>query len=140
MRSRPFIDSSVLVAAMVNTEAHHESCGQVLERGVAIYAHGIAETFSTLTGGRASFRWSAKTVVELLSEDYLSMLSVSALEPGKMLAAMAVAESRGIRGGAIFDYLHLVTARQAGARQFFTLDVSNFHAFHRNGDPEIMHP
>lgn len=57
-----------------------------------------------------------------------------------MLAAMREAESRGVRGGAIFDYLHLAAARHAGAQRFYTLNVSNFRAFYREGDPEIVHP
>jgi hypothetical protein len=78
--------------------------------------------------------------MSLLQEDYLPTLSIAALDPAQMLSAMQDAESRGIRGGAVFDYLHLVAARESRARQFFTLDVSNFRAFHRACDPEIALP
>jgi hypothetical protein len=57
-----------------------------------------------------------------------------------MLQAMRAAESRGARGGALFDFLHLVAARQARATRLYTLNISNFLSFHRNGDPEIVHP
>jgi hypothetical protein len=53
---------------------------------------------------------------------------------------MREAESRGVRGGAIFDYLHLVAARKAKVQKLYTLNVSNFVAFHRAGDPEILSP
>ena len=32
-----------------------------------------------------------------------------------VMAALARAESRGVRGGAVYDYLHLVAARKSGA-------------------------
>jgi len=41
---------------------------------------------------------------------------------------------------AIYDYLHLVAARKAKAARFYTLNVTNFTAIHRPGDPEIEHP
>ena len=53
---------------------------------------------------------------------------------------MGESQSRGVRGGAIHDYLHLVAARKVGAQRFYTLNVSDFQSFHRQGDPEIVHP
>ena len=50
------------------------------------------------------------------------------------------AQGRGVRGGGIYDYLHLVAARKAKARRMYTLNLSNFRAWHRTGDPEIVHP
>jgi predicted nucleic acid-binding protein len=46
-----FIDTSVLVAAIVASEAHHVECDRLLDTaGLGMFAHGLAETFSTLTG------------------------------------------------------------------------------------------
>jgi hypothetical protein len=57
-----------------------------------------------------------------------------------VLSAFDEAESRGVRGGAIFDYLHLVTARHHAAVRFYTLNTSHFKSFRREGDPIIAHP
>jgi len=105
-----------------------------------MYAHGIAETFSTLTGGRRAYRLAALTVAELLEVHFVPRLTIITLTPTEMLRALREAESRGVRGGGIFDYLHLVAARKAKAVQFYTLNISNFQACHRAGDPEIVHP
>ncbi len=135
------IDTSVLVAAMLGTENHHSECSKLVASGTcAIYGHGIAETFSTLTGGRKAFRLGAKVVGELLEDHYAPRLSITTLTPTEMLHAISEAESRGVRGGGIFDYLHLVAARKAKAKRFYTLNISNFRAFHRAGDPEVVHP
>lgn len=135
------IDTSVLVAAMVGTEAFHDACDALMDhQGIGIYSHGLAETFSTLTGGRKSFRMSSTQAALILEEDYLPCLTVINLSPADMLQAMRETEARGVRGGGIFDYLHLVAARKAGADRIYTLNISNFLAFHRPGDPEIVHP
>lgn len=105
-----------------------------------MYSHGISETFSTLTGGKKAFRLGASIAAKILEEHFVPRLTIALLSPSDMLRAMREAESRGVRGGAVFDYLHLVAARHAGAERFYTLNVSNFRAFHREGDPEIIHP
>lgn len=51
-----FLDSSVLVAALVDSEPHHDECLTIVTQGDhGVLAHALVETFSTLTGG-AHFR------------------------------------------------------------------------------------
>ena len=136
-----FIDTSVLVAAIVASEAHHVECARLLDlAGLGMFGHGLTETFSTLTGGRRAFRMAASAASAVLEEDYAPDLTITSLTPAEMLRAMREAESRGVRGGGIFDYLHLVAARKAKATRLYTLNLSNFHACRRAGDPELMHP
>ncbi len=135
------IDTSVLVAAIVATEDYHTECDALLDaKGTGIYAHGFAEAFSTLTGGRKPFRMPAAAAVSLLEDDYVPYLASITLTPTEMLRAMRECESRGVRGGAIFDCLHLAAARKAKAARLYTLNVAHFRAFRRTGDPEIVHP
>lgn len=54
--------------------------------------------------------------------------------------AMSVSQDRGVRGGAIYDFLHLRAARKVSASRLYTKDVIDFKSFHRPGDPEILHP
>lgn len=136
-----FIDTSVLVAATTEAEPHFAECRPLVAKGDChIYAHGLAETFSTLTGGRKNFRLSAAVVSAMLGDHFIPRLSITTLTPAEMLRAMHDAESRGVRGGAIFDYLHLVAARKGKAVRLYTLNVSNFRSFHREDDPQIVHP
>ena len=141
MTATAFIDTSVLVAAMVADEDFHEECDALLDSGsLGIFAHGLVETFSTLTGGRAAFRMSAETATTVLEEDFIPSLEVISLTPTETLRAMRDSQPRGVRGGAIFDYLHLVAARKAKAKRLYTLNVANFRSFHRPGDPDVLHP
>lgn len=54
-----------------------------------------------------------------------------------VMAALAQAQSRGVRGGAVYDYLHLVAARKSGAEVLVTLDSKHFAALAREGDPRV---
>lgn len=135
------IDSSVLIAAIVGTEFFHKECRALVAGGdCGLYAHGIAETFSTLTGGKQHFRMGANATASLLDDHFIPRLTIHTLTPTDLLRAMREAESRGVRGGGIFDYLHLVAARKAKATKFYSLNISNFRACYRPGDPEIVHP
>jgi predicted nucleic acid-binding protein len=135
------IDTSVLVAAMVEAEAHHAACRVLVVAGdCGMYAHGLAEVFSTSTGGTMGFRLYPAMVAGLLEDHFAPKLTLITLSPGETLRAMRETEARGVRGGAVFDYLHLVAARKAKAARLYTLNVSTFRSFHRPGDPEIVHP
>jgi hypothetical protein len=49
----------------------------------------------------------------------------------------AQAQSRCVRGGAVYDYLHLVAARKSAAEAVVTLDPKHFAALVREGDPRV---
>lgn len=126
---------------MVENESHHKACRALIVNAQAeLYSHGISEVFNTLTGGRRAFRLSADLVSDLLITHFIPRLKIGVLSPEEILASLQETRSRGIRGGAIFDYLHLMSARRSGASKFYTLDHSNFLAFQRDGDPEILAP
>ncbi len=77
---------------------------------------------------------------ELIGKSLLPFVEVVSITAVETMKALRECESRGIRGGAIYDYLHLVAARKARATRLFTLNIRHFQAFHRSGDPEIVHP
>lgn len=135
------LDSTVLVAALARNEEHHVTCASLLRRGgFTINAHALVETFCTLTGGRLQIRIPGAVVVDLIQERIIPRVSVAVLAPRDLLTVISEATPRGVRGGAIYDYLHLFTARREGASRIYTLNVSHFRSFHRSGDPEIVHP
>jgi hypothetical protein len=106
----------------------------------SVIAHAFTETFSTLTGGRLGFRVPSSDAAKMLRQQIAPKLSSILLDESELLAAFEEAEIRGVRGGAIYDYLHLIAARKAGAKRFYTLNLGDFLSFHRPGDPEILSP
>lgn len=139
----PFFDTSVLVAAFVEDERRHEVCADVLGRagkqGV-VWAHALAECFSVLTGGRLSVQLSATDAARLLETNIVGRLTVVTLTPVEMVGALRDAERLGIRGGSIYDSLHLAVARKAGADRIFTLNARHFRAFAPDLAPLIRSP
>jgi predicted nucleic acid-binding protein len=136
-----FLDTSVILASLDPDEPHHAACDQLLAAGGNhIYAHALAETFSILTGGRQGRRLSAALAARLITQSVLPYVRAHALSGQAMAAALAECETRGVRGGAVYDWLHLAAARGAKADVLITLDVRDFTSVARAGDPRIQAP
>jgi predicted nucleic acid-binding protein len=135
------VDSSLLIAALITTEDAHEACSQVLDtQECSAHVHALAEVFNTLTGSRLGFRVPANEATGMIRDELLPRLTCIELNAQEVIAAFAEAERGGIRGGAVFDYLHLVAGKKALAEKLYTLDAQDFRHFHRPGDPDIVQP
>lgn len=132
-------DSSVLIASLVGKDPQHEASVSVLEKyRPFVYRHALVETFSTLTGGRLGFRIASDAIAQLIRESILPWVRTTELDDSELIEAMSISHDRGVRGGAIYDFLHLCAARKANASRLYTKDVNDFKSFHRQGDPEIF--
>jgi predicted nucleic acid-binding protein len=135
------LDTSVLLASLNEAELHHDVCAALLgQGGHIVYVHALAEAFSTLTGGGQGLRLGADLAVRLLRDSVMPFVKTVGLSERDILAALGESQSRGVRGGAVYDYLHLVAARKAGADAVVTLDHRHFQALVRSGDPRIEAP
>lgn len=135
------LDSSVLIAALAPDEARHaESLALLMQGGHVVYAHAFLETFSTLTGGRLGVKVDADLASRLLAETVMPRVHVVELGILELMTAFRQARKLGARGGAVYDYMHLVAARKANVNQLYTINRSDFEALHREGDPEIQCP
>ena len=135
------LDSSVLVAALASDELKHAEClALLLKGGNCIYSHALLETFSTLTGGKLGVRVTADFAARMLSETVLPRVTVIELSSEEIIAALAIAQSRGVRGGGVYDYMHLVAARKSGASVIQTLNMDDFIHLRRADDPEVQLP
>ena len=129
---------SVVLASLHEAEPHHEACSALLlQGGHALYVHALAEVYSTLTGGAQGLRVGADLAQRLLRESVLPYVKTVTLAERDLMAALAQARSRGVRGGAVYDYLQLVAARKVGAEALVTLELKHFSALVREGDPRI---
>lgn len=138
---RDALDSSIIVAALDGEDPDHAACRRLLlSAKFSIRAHAFAETFATLTGGRLAIRVPATEAATLLRKWVAPRLVVTPLDEDDLFRAFDESSSRGVRGGAIYDYLHLAAARKARAPVLYTLNISDFRSFHRPGDPQIVHP
>ena len=120
--------------------AHSESLALLKQGGHVVYAHAILETFSTLTGGRLGIRVDSELATQLVSETILPRIRVIELNIAELLAALQQAKQRGVRGGAVYDFIHLVAARKAGVEKLYTINVRDFQQLSSEGDPEVRCP
>jgi predicted nucleic acid-binding protein len=131
-----FVDTGILVGALLKAHPEHKACVAALEEMDAAFtnAHAIAETFATLTG-------FYKTPTDVATELTLSLrdaLRVEALTWQDYETAIREARSRGVMGGGIYDSLHATFARRRKASQIVTRNPSHFA--HVAPDIEILTP
>ncbi|MCW1885185.1 hypothetical protein OKA04_10640 [Luteolibacter flavescens] len=114
-------DSSALISSVVDPaiRARLESGNQWTR------PHALAETFSTLTGGRLGYRVDPGTAAALV-KDLGTRLHFIELSAEETLEALAAAKSLGVRGGRTHDWLHAVAARKASCSLLLTLNQSDF--------------
>lgn len=135
------LDTSVLLASLDPGEPAHAACDRwIAAGGHVVYAHALAEVFSVLTGGRQGRRFGAAVVDQLLRQSVLPLVRIVQLDGAQLADALSECEQRGVRGGAVHDWLHLAAARQAGADALVTLNLRDFRALARPGDPRIVGP
>jgi predicted nucleic acid-binding protein len=133
------LDSSILIAALAPDEASHSHCLTLLKGdGNVIYSHALLETFATLTGGRLGVKVDGGLAARILSETVLPRVRVIELHYHEITSALTTSKERGIRGGAVYDYRHLIAAKKAGVAAIYTLNRNDFLAFQRDDDPEIL--
>ena len=117
-------DSSALVDALHDSRVE----SLILEPDQWTREHTLAEVFSVLTGGRLGFRYLPDDAAEMIREITAGMRFVQ-LEPDEVLAALALAQRKGVRGGRIHDWLHARAAAKIGAKVFLTDNLSDFDGF-----------
>lgn len=135
------LDTSVVIASLDADEPSHKACDALVAAGSHyLFAHGLAETFAVLTGGRKTKRLRPAVAASLIEENVLPFVHIVHLTGRETMAALVEADRRGARGGAIYDLLHLTAARKAAVGSLATLDVRDFEALARPGDPRIEAP
>jgi predicted nucleic acid-binding protein len=131
-----FLDTGILVGALLEKHPEHAACRAALEESEAPFtdAHALAETFATLTG---FYRVPVVAAAELT----LALKTSLAVEPLPLAdyeQAISEAQRRGVMGGGIYDSLHATFARRKGARRIVTRNPSHFA--HAAPELEILTP
>ncbi len=131
-----FLDTGILVGALLEQHPEHAACLEALEESEAPFTdtHALAETFATLTG---FYKVPVAAAAEL-ALGLRSNLSVEPLPLADYEKAIGEAQRRGVMGGGIYDSLHATFARRKGAKRIVTRNPSHFA--HAAPDLEILTP
>lgn len=137
-----FLDTSVVVRAVIENLPDHKEARSYLDRGrrgtaeIGLSTHALAELFATVTALPTRPQHSpaeAKslvdgvaellTVYELLHEDYTTPLK-------RMV-------EHDLSSGAIYDALHVVAAEKTEAKELVTFNGSDFWRMPPKGTTEL---
>lgn len=131
-----FLDTGILVGALLEKHSEHERCRAAFEqfRDRFTDAHALAETFATLSG---FYKVPTQAATEL-TLGLLEVLEVEAFRRTDYDTALREAQSRGVMGGGIYDSLHATFARRKKADRIVTRNPSHF--LHVAPEVEILTP
>jgi predicted nucleic acid-binding protein len=131
-----FLDTGILVGAVLETHPEHGACLSALEDSERPFTNGhvLAETFATLTG---FYKVPTEAAAEL-TLGLRASITIEALALADYETSIREARSRGVMGGGIYDSLHATFARRKKAIQIVTRNPSHFQ--HVAPDIEILTP
>lgn len=137
---KAYWDSSALVEVILDRTQDVAAFNAAHER--ITRAHTLAEVFSTLTGGRLrdehgeAFRLdpgdAAKAIASLAAR-----MEIISLSDAETLRALRLARKKGVRGGHIHDWMHVVAAESARVDKIYTYNAAHFEPL---TEVEIIEP
>ena len=129
---RLYFDTSVLVSLAVRHHPHHDlafaAFHQVTRGGHEgfVSAHGLAETFSTLTRLPITPMVHPTEAYRFVSETIVESCAVVCLVERDYLTTLEAAAKAGLRGGILYDALQLRCAEKARCDRIYTFNISDF--------------
>lgn len=140
------LDTSLLVAAIVEAHPAHESALPWLQRirnkedtGV-IAAHSVAELYAILTTLPIQPKISPKTAKQLIQQDVLSVCHIVALAEEDYKAVITHLSEANISGGVTYDALILYAALKADVDRVITLNEKDFRRIYPELQDKISSP
>lgn len=127
-----FLDTSVLVAALVHRHPNHQQAFPILDAVVAreleayLSTHSLAEAYAVLTRLplRPSIHPSEARL--LLERNVLEQSHLVELDGEDYRTVLASAADNGWRGGVVYDALLLQAATKVNIDRIYTFNVSDF--------------
>lgn len=144
------LDTSCVIALLCPWHEHHAVTTAALERALdagatlALPAHVLAEAYAVLTRLPSPFRIAGEAAATLLRENFHghgrpdpeaggAATRTVALSASDYWSLLGRAPSERVQGGRTYDALIAATARKAGARELYTLNLAHFASFEGEG-------
>jgi predicted nucleic acid-binding protein len=125
-------DTSVLIAAMVESHPEHERAfpwlRQAKQKRIDLFvsAHTLAELYAVLTTLPVQPRLGPDTARRLIREDVESIAGVIALRGTDYRHVLDDMSALGLSGGVVYEALGARAARKAGVDRLITFNVADF--------------
>ena len=143
---RVLFDTSVLVAALLQSHPRHERSLPWLQRAqngaitLLVAGHTLAELYSVLTTLPVKPRLSPSIVWRLVHENVEAMAEIVSLSEADYLSTLERLSQRGMAGGIIYDALIARAAEKAEAELLLTWNESHFRRAWPEGEAVISSP
>jgi predicted nucleic acid-binding protein len=127
-----FFDTTVLVAASVQSHPHYAQARPALLRVVAghdrgfVSLHSIAEVYAALTRLPVHPRIHPMEAARIVSDNLLPHFNVVSINEGDYLEALNTVASGGWIGAKIYDALLLRCASKCAAERIYTFNLGDF--------------
>jgi predicted nucleic acid-binding protein len=129
---KTFLDTSVLVAAVVQKHEHHSRAYAILDRVQSgkdegfISAHSLAEMYAVLTKLPPPYRHTPEQALLSIEENVVNHFKLTGLTGSDYTVLVREAALGGIQGGTIYDAVLLKCGAKAKAEHVFTLNLKHF--------------
>ena len=140
------LDTSVLVAALVEGHPEHARCLPWLagaaagSRETCVSSHSLAECYSVLTTLPVRPRISPAAASRLLAESVERHCRLVALTATEVEGVVRRCASLELAGGIVYDALIARAAEKAGAKRLVTLNTGDFERAWPEGGSRIVLP
>lgn len=126
------LDTSVLVPALIEQLPQHGAAAPLVREAIrndvrlVVAAHALAECYATLTALPLSPRLSSGQAKHLLRHSITNHATVVPLDEDDYASVLDRAADLDLRGGAIYDLLHVRAAERAEADALYTFNGRDF--------------
>ena len=140
------LDTSVLVAAMLETHPDHQvalSCLQQVRDGThqgLVSAHSLVELYAVLTRLPIQPKISSALADQLIRDNVLDVFEVISLSGDDYAEIISHLAKNNLMGGVTYDALHLYAAWKAKADQVITANVKDFRRIYPQFADKIVSP
>jgi predicted nucleic acid-binding protein len=127
-----FLDTSVLVAAVVEKHESNERAFRILDRVQNsqdegyVSAHSLAEMYAVLTKSPPPQRHTSEQAMLSIEENVVKFFKIVWLTDADYTALIREAALAGVQGGTIYDALLLKCAAKSNAETLYTLNLRHF--------------
>ncbi len=138
------LDTSVLVAALVEPHPEHQPALAWLKKGksrtaeLVMSSHSIAELFAVLSTLPLSPKISPGLAWRLIHESIEPNVSIVSLSASEYLATVKRMGDLGLSGGIVYDALIARAAQKSGVDRMVTFNISDFKRVWPEGADRIV--
>lgn len=140
------LDTSVLVAALIESHPMHARAHPWLDRGISeefewvVGTHSLAELYHVLTAYPVRPRIAPAIARQLIHENLAKKATIVALTAADYAAVIQHVAMLNLPGGVIYDALILRAAERAGVDRVLTFNVDDFRRLWPDGAAKITAP